>query len=553
MTLAELTPGNTDVLLPLAMRGWEGILDANDVEVIKASEKNKSIVFGKLTKALKMALPEETYNRLYAKVVTKSNTDSDEEDAEEEEEEDEGVKSKRKGTLRSLFERSSATTQCNNTVGNQIPSSLCWICNTPIAALNQGFKNKAECEHVFPVMQALCFTGLYTSGIYETMKDEEDKHYENRGERYKAELLREYRWAHRICNQIKSDAHFIVIKDDNFGIDEDLIKKMLNKILATPKYGANKGDKGGQKLWAYINKFNAINGLTQQKWVDQQSLNIKKICEEITNEANKLGYTTAQFLSMAVDKIREYVALDPDMSRPVYQQLPRTEPTASPGSELYVTETSDMLPIIELYARDIHRIVGGIMTSAINEAGLRGTGLNAIQRAQLSAQLSSVQIENEFVEKLLPKYITPDGNKEIDWYPWRQIRHLIYIGSLKSGGNVWSDIQTVLPLVIYAQIMLYAFSKITVSFPGVLGIEEGSRILTIIRDKASLVLKNKLETVDYVLTTKFGPEYSLENMRLNKVGILQSGPSTAPYWYGRGRKTRKTHGKRNRTTYRRKN
>ena len=557
-------PSSVDVLLPLAMRGWESILTGQDglKAAILESEKNKTIVFGKLTRALKLALPVDTYNRLYAKVVTKSDIDEDGEPEDEDEDEDEGVKVKRKGTLRSLFERSSATTQCNNTVGNQIPSTLCWICNTPIDATNQGFKNTAECEHVFPVMQALCFTGLYTSGIYETLKDEEDKHYENRGERYKAELLREYRWAHRICNQIKSDAHFIVInRDDKFGIDEELIKLMLNKILTTPKYGQTKGVKGGQKLWEYIHSYNkgkALDGktpLSSKIWVDQQSLAIKKICENITDEANKLRYSTADFLSMAVDKIREFVALDPELSRPVYQELPRTAPTTSKESRLYAMETSDTMPIIEFYARDVHRIVAGIMTSSIAEAGLRGTGLNAIQRSELSAQLTNVQIENAFVAKLLPTYIAADGNNAVDLYAWRQLRHLIYIASLKSGGNVWSDIQTVLPLAVYVEIMKFAFLNMNVTFPAMAGILEGSPVYNIFQQRAGAIFQDKIQTVDFVINSKYGklgPNYSsLGNMVTHKEEILKSGPTTAPMWYGRARKTRKGDGKRNRKTYRR--
>lgn len=561
MTLAALPPSNNDLLLPLTMRGWTapGILTENDKEVIKNSERNKSIVFGKLTKALKLALPEETYNRLYAKVVTKTKIETDDD---EEEEEDEDVKGKRQGTLRSLFERSSATTQCNNTVGNQIPSSMCWICNTPIAAANQGFMNTAECEHVFPVMQALCFTGLYTSGIYETLKDQEDKNGKTRGDLYKQELYREYRWAHKICNQIKSDAHFVVIKnDDTFGIDEELIKALLNKILATPKYGEKKGVPGGPKLWEYINKFHSgkaldkKTALTRAIWVNQQASIIKKVCEEITNQANKLGYTTAEFTSMTVMKIREYVALDPEMSRPVYQELPRTVPTATPKSQLYSTNTSDILPVIELYARDIHRIVAGIVTSAINEVGLRGTGLNAIERAKLSGELSSVQIQSAFIDKLLPKNINAEGNEEIDWYVWKQLRHLIYIASLKSGGNVWSDIQTVFPLAVYAEIMKFAFLNMSVTFPAIIRIQEGSPMYKIFQEKAGAAFQDKIETVDFVINSKYGklgPEYSsLGNMIANKQTILESGPATADRTYGLGRKTRKSDGKRNRKTYRR--
>ena len=538
-----------DILLPVSMREFGYVPDPTDPKTIADAEKNQSIVFGELTESIKACLDEDTYNRLYEKVVNKSILDEGAAKATNKTPKKirKAPTKVRKGTLRDFFEPSTPVTQCNNTVGSQNEKSMCWICDTPIrGGESYGFKFAPECEHVFPVMQALCFTGLYSAGIYEALKDEADRSGENRGDLYKQELRREYRWAHEICNQVKSNTHFIIVGNDfKFGIEPRFIKQMLFAILETKNYG------GGEKLWQWIQQQIPNQGKSKKVWVDNQTEKIYAICSEITKQANNLGYTSSQFLAMSVMKIREYVAMDPDISKRSIAGIAKTDPSVGSNVSLSMIRSGDLIPeVVDLYSRDIHRLITGLISGALSEAGLRGTGLNAIQRAELSAQLSSKFIEDAFVTEM-----TTDSTVLSQY---RELREALFVLSYNKNKYddraVWSDVQTIWPLMVYVFILWRSVLFGTRTIPALGNIPADSKIVTILQVKAKALLDRQLDTVDSVLTAKFGPEYTMETIIRDMDKIMESVPEgTGKPWFGRGRKTQKSHGKRNRRTYRKKN
>jgi hypothetical protein len=107
------------------------------------------------------------------------------------------VKNK-KMTYRDIWELSSPTTQCANTIGAAQADSGCWLCgfviNDKILAL------KPECEHVLPVGQALVFLDLYKHTIHGKAAPNSQV----------LDMLKlEYRWSHSVCNRLKSDTNFL--------------------------------------------------------------------------------------------------------------------------------------------------------------------------------------------------------------------------------------------------------------------------------------------------------------------------------------------------------
>ena len=156
-------------------------------------------------------------------------------------------------TSRNLFEISSATTQCNNVIGQCKDSGCtCWICGCPIfldADGNQyddSFINDyvesgkdgsrvrfirdqkinsdilPQCEHILPVMQAFLILGeLYWAETYKKTSDE-----------IKKRLKMEYAWSHAYCNNIKDDTNLF---DDVGAIRKDHISSLLNRIYARVK------------------------------------------------------------------------------------------------------------------------------------------------------------------------------------------------------------------------------------------------------------------------------------------------------------------------------
>jgi len=170
------------------------------------------------------------------------------------------------GDIRSFYETSSAITQCANVVGKVQPNkSICWICGFEIPATSSPQDAFApECEHIFPIAQALFFIGLYTSDI----KDNRE---------FVEKLKLEYDWAHRVCNQVKNDAHFIEhnIQNPNgrWNINKNSIGVFLNDILQRGnKYGG-----GANRILKEIKR----KGLTDKQWISNQTDVIYNKCAAI--------------------------------------------------------------------------------------------------------------------------------------------------------------------------------------------------------------------------------------------------------------------------------
>jgi hypothetical protein len=122
-----------------------------------------------------------------------------------------------RANARKWWERSSAVTQCENTIGAFVADETeCYICGLPI-------KKEPECEHILPVYKAALYLTLYRSE-YKVIIDKFDRIEENNSnpdsnameetltrdeQRIYDEVMMEYKWAHRCCNQKKGETDFI--------------------------------------------------------------------------------------------------------------------------------------------------------------------------------------------------------------------------------------------------------------------------------------------------------------------------------------------------------
>lgn len=134
---------------------------------------------------------------------------------------------------RKCWEPSSPTTQCNSIIRPfEESDKICYICGMEIikdASVNSNNNNdnssnyeakdglNPECEHILPIAEAIIYLGL------------ESPQFRNNPWYMGKEILKyEYAWAHRTCNQIKSDTSFI--GKDNLGKYVVKIPE-LNKLL----------------------------------------------------------------------------------------------------------------------------------------------------------------------------------------------------------------------------------------------------------------------------------------------------------------------------------
>jgi hypothetical protein len=168
-----------------------------------------------------------------------------------------------KKTARDWLERAGAQQQCNNVIGAFVDGTICYICGLPIRSGNE------ECEHILPVFKAATHLHLYRS----EHKGTTDPH-------LKYELLLEYRWAHRCCNQVKKDLDFITLdNNDTFKVDIELAKTMLREIIKKMKSGQDIcSDKALQAEFANLRKRSGENGggidinsvKDINKWIDER-------------------------------------------------------------------------------------------------------------------------------------------------------------------------------------------------------------------------------------------------------------------------------------------
>lgn len=165
------------------------------------------------------------------------------------------IKNKHK-RLRSFYETSTTATQCGNTVGKPISGvTPCWICGyNIIQSSNEEDAFSPECEHIFPISQAIFFIGLYTNDVKNNAQ-------------YVEKLKLEYDWAHRVCNQIKNDSHFIEHNiqrpDGRWSISRPKIEEFLRDILA-------RGNIYGQGATLIKDQIRQ-EGLTIDQWINNRT------------------------------------------------------------------------------------------------------------------------------------------------------------------------------------------------------------------------------------------------------------------------------------------
>jgi hypothetical protein len=141
-------------------------------------------------------------------------------------------------TARGWWEKAGAIQQCNNVIGENEYGNLCYICGFPI---NQG--QPAECEHVLPIFKASLYLHLYKHDYKSLFTNKTNTPIlDSNGKKIEDDLLNiikyelslEYKWAHRCCNQVKSDTDFIKFtassRKKEFTMDYDSTKRILREI-----------------------------------------------------------------------------------------------------------------------------------------------------------------------------------------------------------------------------------------------------------------------------------------------------------------------------------
>jgi hypothetical protein len=183
-------------------------------------------------------------------------------------------------TLRGVYELSSATTQCANVTDIRNPQGTpCYICGIPIDNTNPNDGLNGECEHILAIAQAIIFLGLYWHKAAAAEKE---------GQLFipsKEALKLEYAWAHRTCNQVKSDRSFIKFHERIFKVNDDKLQAYLYDIYTNDRVNsANFNIKLGEKY------------TTADAFVSKRITPVSNVFQQICNYLN--AYEAPELLNL---------------------------------------------------------------------------------------------------------------------------------------------------------------------------------------------------------------------------------------------------------------
>jgi len=123
---------------------------------------------------------------------------------------------------RDWWEPTNPIRQCRAVIGDHSPDLTCYICGLKMK--EDGFDKNGkvftpECEHILPVFHANMFLSLYNPNVKPTPEMER-------------EFKMEYAWAHKCCNQVKSDTGFMHynVSTNQLVMDFKSTKDILTKI-----------------------------------------------------------------------------------------------------------------------------------------------------------------------------------------------------------------------------------------------------------------------------------------------------------------------------------
>jgi hypothetical protein len=213
---------------------------------------------------------------------------------------------------RDWWERADAIQQCNNTIGEKNMADECYICGLKLNE-DTGAKKTPECEHILPVFQGALFLNLYRSEYKNIMTKVQRRETLSPKERelYDTFML-EYKWAHRCCNQIKSNISFLTFdpKREEFKLDFTSSSVILKGIFEAKM---SKKEGKGSETRAYCNAISKILKANYKndvnKFIKERSdiifhRNIKPICDRLHRQmGNKMARKGVFYLGLLANLI----------------------------------------------------------------------------------------------------------------------------------------------------------------------------------------------------------------------------------------------------------
>jgi hypothetical protein len=297
----------------------------------------------------------------------------------------------------------------------------CWICGEEIVHEHPtlGF----ECEHVFPIAQALAFTGLYEHSLFQALFDENS----TTANAYKTGLELEYKPSHRYCNQIKNDAHFIKIDNTGLGISRPSIQRFLHRLSTSDTFG------GWQQL-----HMEPDNILSREQ-------PIYEVCTRIIDRVNSVSTDPTIHAKNTAIYLQEYIAADPNCG--IAEIIPNITPISPQSGHYTDLQKQDNMKLIHHSLDKICNYLFGSLNTQIDQ--IIKSLFAARDRAQIKGVLFDLQLA---IKRNMYTIILPIIDRLRD-------NLMLYLLPRASLGQVWSLHQVLLsqliPMVIMNEMRQY--------------------------------------------------------------------------------------------------
>ena len=213
-------------------------------------------------------------------------------------------------SIRNFFEIDPPGAQCVGVLSEKLRQSAiwnhCWICGTPID-INATEKPK-ECEHKFSILPALVVTGLYDSRLRKALISN------GTHDIYREQLVNEYAYSHRRCNQVKSDVVFASLSYEgnnprivkcvqnpaSIGATlKDILERPAEQVPTyTPRPDVLMGKLGREPAWdgkatSFSPTLPPLNPWTQDAWINARTPVIGAAIEEAAAKFNSKRLSAA--------------------------------------------------------------------------------------------------------------------------------------------------------------------------------------------------------------------------------------------------------------------
>lgn len=189
---------------------------------------------------------------------------------------------------KNMFTTLADTSQCTTAIGPEQFGDTCYLCGFPLLPRGpRGIGNNTndplypECEHVLPYIYGALYLNLVTS----------KREFDNLPLDIQRLSRIEYKWSHKCCNQVKSQAPFVKYTNEfEFIADDDNIRCFLDELYE----GKSSWSKQFQETIAIIT---SDTGTTKSKKFkeemrNQKNLHYPVLKQTITNIVNKVSSIT---------------------------------------------------------------------------------------------------------------------------------------------------------------------------------------------------------------------------------------------------------------------